>query len=204
METKMKKHRVMVAFFVSLLVSACGENIAPPSDADVKVGLADVLDQYTHRVDSSRELIHMVRVTGARQKFDLASVEAACSEASQAAARDISNDKVAFEKEEVAQRHLADLLSGLLVSLDENRRIRIDPEYGLLKSKLSNGEKQISRARERYNSAARSYNEKLHSLTRSRDTGVMHYVDKPLFAMAERTVHAPRQDFGALRGSLRV
>ncbi len=85
----MKKHRVMVAFFVSLLVSACGENIAPPSDADVKVGLADVLDQYTHRVDSSRELIHMVRVTGARQKFDLASVEAACSEASEAVAKDI-------------------------------------------------------------------------------------------------------------------
>uniref|UniRef100_UPI003F50B236 hypothetical protein n=1 Tax=Caballeronia sp. LjRoot34 TaxID=3342325 RepID=UPI003F50B236 len=62
----------------------------------------------------------------------------------------------------------------------------------------------MSRARERYNSAARSYNEKLHSLTGSRDTGVTHYVDKPLFAMSEKTVRAPRRDFGALRGSLRV
>ncbi len=104
----------------------------------------------------------------------------------------------------MAQRHLADLLSGVLIGLDENRRIRPDPEYGLLKSKLSNGEKQIGSARERYNSAARSYNEKLHSLTRSRDTGVMHYVDKPLVAMAERTVRVPRRDFDALRGSLQV
>jgi LemA protein len=204
METKMKKHWAMVAFFVSLLVSACGVDIAPPSDADVKVGIADVLDQYTRRIDNSRELIHMVHVTGVRQKFDLGSVEAACSDASEAAARDILNDKVAFEKEEVAQRHLGDLLSGLLVSLDENRRIRIDPEYELLKSRLLNDERQINRARERYNSAARSYNEKLHSLTRSRDTGVMHYVDKPLFAMTEKTVRAPRRAFGALRGSLRV
>jgi len=200
----MKKHRVMIAFFVSLLVSACGADIAPPSDADVRMRLADVLDQYTHRVDTSRELIHMVRVTGVRQNGDLESVDAACSDASAAAARDILNDKIAFEKEEVAQRHLADLLSGLLVRLDENQRIRIDPEYGLLKSKLSNGEKQISSARERYNSAARSYNDKLHSLTRSRDTGVMHYVDKPLFAMSERTVRVPRRDFDALRGSLQV
>ncbi|CAN7792109.1 hypothetical protein LJR034_009208 [Caballeronia sp. LjRoot34] len=99
----------------------------------MKVGLTDVLDQYMHRVDSSQELIYMVRVMEVHQKFEPGSVEAACSQASEAASREMLSDKVAFEKEEVAQRHLAGLLCALLVSLDGKRRLAIDPEYGILK-----------------------------------------------------------------------
>ena len=200
----MKGHRIILAFFVSLLFGACGADMAPPGDAEVRVGLAEVLDQYKQRVDSSRELIRMVGAMGVGHKFDLGSVEAACSDASEASALDILNDKVAFEREEAAQTRLADLLSGLLIGLDENRRLRVNPEYRNLKAKLSNEERQIGRARERYNSAARSHNEELHALPHSYYTGATHYLDKPLFTTAETPSHAPRRDFGALRGALQV
>ena len=200
----MKGHRIILAFFVSLLFGACGADMVPPGDAEVRVGLAEVLDQYKQRVDSSRELIRMVRAMGVGYKFDLGSVEAACSDASEASALDILNDKVAFEREEAAQTRLADLLSGLLIGLDENRRLRVNPEYRNLKAKLSNEERQIGRARERYNSAARSHNEELHALPHSYYTGATHYLDKPLFTTAETPSHVPRRDFGALRGALQV
>jgi LemA protein len=201
----MDMHRIIVACFLLLLIGACGAEIAPPGDADVKVAFAEVVDQYARRVDTSRELIHMVRVVGSGGKFDLGPVEAACVNASGSAVAGILNDSIAFEKDEVAQGRLADLLSGLLIRIDKNRRLRIDPEYQRLKAKLASEERRIGEARQRYNDAARSYNEKLLSFPRSSFAGAMHYASKPALVMSDKSVRPPpRRDFGALRGRLQV
>jgi LemA protein len=102
-------------------------------------------------------------------------VEAACADASGSAVAGILNDSTAFEKDEVAQGRLADLISGRLIKIDENRRLRIDPECQLLKAKLASEERQIGKARERYNDTARSYNEKLRSFPRRSFAAAMHY-----------------------------
>jgi LemA protein len=201
----METHRIIVAYCLLLLIGACGAEVVPPGDADVKVAFADVLDQYAHRVETSRELTRMVLVVGPSGKFDLGPIEAACANASGSASAGILNDSAAFEKDEVAQGRLADLLSGLLIKIDENRRLRIDSEYQLLKAKLASEERQIGKARERYNDAARSYNEKLRSFPRSSFAGAMHYASKPAPVMSDKSLRPPpRRDFGALRGRLQV
>lgn len=201
----MDMYRIIVACFTLLLVGACGAEIAPPGDAEVKSAFADLLDQYAHRVRTSRELINMVRVIGASGKFDLGPVADACTDASARAAEANLNDRAAFDKNEVAQARLEDLLSGLLVAIDSNRRLRSDPEYALLKTKLTNEERWIGRVRERYSDAARTYNQKLLSFPRSSFAGADHYTSKPLLAMHDKPFRPPpRRDFGALRGQLRV
>jgi hypothetical protein len=79
---RLEKYRIIVAFFVLLRIGACGTEIAPPGDTDVKAAFADMLDQYVRRVNTSRELIHMVRVIEPSTKIDLGPVEGACAEAS--------------------------------------------------------------------------------------------------------------------------
>jgi len=198
-------HRISVACLALPLLGACGIDMGLGSDAEVKAAIGRMNAEYDHRVVTSRELIRNVRTIGRREGTDFRPVEVACLDASAASVPDILNDTVAFEREEVAQRRLADLLSGLLITADTNPRIRVDPKYRMIKATLSREEQKIEQARDTYSDAARSYNEKLHALPFNHYAGVMHYVDKPLLAMPDRGTRPPlRHDFDALRGSLRV
>jgi len=187
------------------LMGACGSNVTAPAEDEVKAALSELSDQYVRRVMTSQELIRMVKTISRKAKFEIEPLQTACAQASSIKTADVLNSRTGFEKNEVAQARMADLLSRLLVELDADRRLRLDPEFGLLKAKLSNEERWIGIARNRYNEAARMYNEKLLAFPRDRFSDFMRFTPKPLLAIPDKTLRAPpRRDFGALRGGLRV
>ncbi|WP_144158137.1 LemA family protein [Paraburkholderia sp. BCC1885] len=206
----MKLVMTAITVFMIWLVSGCSIPVAQDRDADVNAALLDVLDvldQYQYRAGLVSNLLAAVHGGATREQPSLAALASARFQlAAIPSTPGVLDDPVAFQRFEVAQRQLADSLSGLLIAIDDDRQLAADAKIGRLRFQFATTESRIAVSRDQYDQAAKRYNAALARFPDSLTAQVFGYRRRPTFSGPEEAVprHAPRVDFGSLRGSLRV
>jgi LemA protein len=198
---------VLIAVFFAGCLSAVHKS---PLDADVKASMSDVLDQYHRRTVVTLSLIDVVERDAERDSTIASAVLQTRIHVKEIMAIQVTpgviSDPVAFERFAVSQRQLTDDLSHLLIVSESNRRLRSDARFHALQERLKMSALRITAARERYDGVAGRYNERIRQFPQIIAARVFGYTPSALFMASDRPSHRvrPRDDFGALRGSLRV
>lgn len=202
----MKPVVIAFALFMMMLVSGCSLPAVRDPDAEVNAALMNVLDQYEYRANLISNLLAAVHGDANHVQPPLTPLMTATSQvAAIPATRDGLGDPVAFERFEVGQRQLEDSLSGVLIAIDDDRRLAADPKIRRLRVQFANAESRIAVSRDQYDQEAKQYNAALGRFPNNLTAQVLGYRRRPTFSgstVAPR--HPPRVDFDSLRGSLRV
>ncbi|SDI86093.1 LemA family protein [Paraburkholderia phenazinium] len=204
---EMKPTAIAFRLFLTLLLSSCSLPVARDHDAQVNAALMDVLEQYQYRANLVSKLLAAVHGAANLAGPPLAALVAARSQLAVVPATPGELDNpVAFERFEVGQRQLEDALSGLLISIDDDRRLAADPTICRLRAQFANAESRIATERDQYDQAAKQYNAALDRFPDNFAARVFGYQKRSTFDGSALALprHPPRVDFGSLRGSLRV
>ncbi|WP_233801546.1 LemA family protein [Paraburkholderia sp. HP33-1] len=200
---------LIVSILLALLgMSGCETESARGADHELTAAFADVLDLYNARLDLTAQAFVLARghlPPDAPVLAKVASARAAVADLHASPA--LLDSAASFERFDVAQRELTDAISQLLIACEAVPRLSASPPFRALQARLASSAGRIAFARERYDEAARRYNDASRQRFPLHLADVMHpQRDKPLFTVPDTTpVHRhPRTDFGALRGALRV
>ncbi|MFL9913726.1 hypothetical protein [Paraburkholderia sp. RL17-337-BIB-A] len=121
----------VMSLAVVALLGGCLPRCVPADDAEVSAALKEVLQQYEKRAGLARELIGLIQPVANRNETLGGAVQAAQADPDCIrTAPGALVERVAFQRFEIAQRQLGDVLSRLLVESANDRHFHKDPASG--------------------------------------------------------------------------
>ena len=184
---------LLIAGFVSLLMTGCGYNDFQRLDEQTKSAWSEVLNQYQRRADLVPNIVATVKGEAAFEQDTLTRVvEARAKATSIQVTPETLNDPAAFSKFQAAQGELSSALSRLLVVTENYPNLKANQGFQDLRVQLEGTENRITVARNRYIESVQVYNVLARSFPNNLTAMVFSYAVKPTFSVQnEAQISAP-------------
>ena len=184
---------LLIAGFVSLLMTGCGYNDFQRLDEQTKSAWSEVLNQYQRRADLVPNIVATVKGEAAFEQDTLTKVvEARAKATSIQVTPETLNDPAAFSKFQAAQGELSSALSRLLVVTENYPNLKANQGFQDLRVQLEGTENRITVARNRYIQSVQAYNVLARSFPNNLTAMVFGYDVKPTFSVQnEAQISAP-------------
>jgi LemA protein len=190
--------RVAALFVVAFGLAACGINLVPTQDEQVKAAWSEVLNQYQRRADLIPNLVNTVKGYAKQEETVLREVTEARAHATQMTLPpDILSNPQAFHQFEQNQAAISGALGRLLAVSEAYPDLKSNQNFLVLQSQLEGTENRIAVARKDYIDAVQAYNTTLRTIP-TRWVAAIFYPDaKPreTFSIAEKAQQAPTVKF---------
>ena len=175
---------LLMAGFISLLVTGCGYNDFQRLDEQTKSAWSEVLNQYQRRADLVPNIVATVKGEAAFEQDTLTKVvEARAKATSIQVTPETLNDPAAFSKFQAAQGELSSALSRLLVVTENYPNLKANQGFQDLRVQLEGTENRITVARNRYIESVQAYNVLARSFPNNLTAMVFSYAVKPTFSV---------------------
>jgi LemA protein len=190
--------RVAALFVVAFGLAACGINLVPTQDEQVKAAWSEVLNQYQRRADLIPNLVNTVKGYAKQEETVLREVTEARAHATQMTLPpDILSNPQAFHQFEQNQAAISGALGRLLAVSEAYPDLKSNQNFLVLQSQLEGTENRIAVARKDYIDAVQAYNTTLRTIP-TRWVAAIFYPDaKPreTFSITEKAQQAPTVKF---------
>ena len=163
----------------------------------VDAAWAEVQNQYQRRLDLIPNLVATVKGYAAHESDVFTQVSEARSKAGGqiSISDDILSDPEAFARYQQVQDQLGASLQRLLMVTEQYPELKADQNFLALQDQLEGTENRITVARQRYNSAAQSYNAKIRSFPTNLIANMSGFEKKQYFTASAEAQSAPKVEF---------
>ena len=179
----MKKTGIIIAIVVSvILIWGIGTyNGFVKKQENMAKAWGQVENVYQRRADLVPNLVAVVKNYSEYEQGTLVAVTEARSKAANATVRPDSFDDSEFANFESAQKDLDNALKRLIVSVENYPDLKANENYMNLQAELNGCENRIQTERERFNEAAKTYNESLRRFPSNLIANMFGFEKRPYF-----------------------
>ncbi|TCP97684.1 LemA protein [Cricetibacter osteomyelitidis] len=156
---------------------------------------ANVESQYQRRADLIPNLVNTVKGQANFEKETLNSVIEARAKATQSKIDPSNMTEEQLAQFQQNQNQLGSALSRLLVSIERYPDLKAHEGFMNLQAQLEGTENRINVARNKFNGAARTYNQKVRQFPTKLAALIFGFNAKPYFKSAEGSQNAPAVSF---------
>ncbi len=188
---------LLVAGFVSVILSGCGYNTLQTKEEVVFKAWADVESTLQRRADLIPNLVETVKGYAKHEQETLQAVVDARSKAGsiQLSPSDLSNP-AAMQQLQAAQGGLSSALSRLLVVVERYPDLKANQNFLDLQNQLEGTENRINVARQRFNAAVSDFNGAIRRFPANLTNNfLLHLERKEYFKAEEGAKVAPKVTF---------
>ncbi|GGB03064.1 LemA family protein [Brucella endophytica] len=191
---------VLLLALLAPLLSACGFNVIPTQEEQVKAAWSQVLNQYQRRADLIPNLVATVQGYATHEQKTFTDVVEARAKATQATIQlppDALSNPELFKQFEQNQANLTGALGRLMAVAENYPDLKANQNFLALQSQLEGTENRIAVARRDYIEAVRVYNTSLQTLPTMLWRLIWFRDKKPLptFTISEQAQQAPKVQF---------
>ena len=166
-------------------------------DETVSASWAEVQNQYQRRLDLIPNLVSTVKGYAKHESDVFTQVSEARSKAGGQinVSDDILNDPDAFARYQQVQDNLGASLQRLLMVTEQYPELKADQNFLALQDQLEGTENRITVSRQRFNEAAKSYNQYVRSFPTNIIANISGFEKKSYFAASAEAQSAPKVEF---------
>ncbi len=192
--------RAGAILLVAFGISACGINVVPTQDEQVKAAWSQVLNEYQRRADLVPNLVATVKGYAKQEQTVLTQVTEARAKATQTQMTlppDVLSNPQAFHQFEQTQAQLGASLGRLLAIQENYPDLKSNQNFLILQSQLEGTENRIAVARKDYIDAVQQYNTTLRTIPQRWIAAIFYPDAKPreTFSISEQSQQAPHVQF---------
>lgn len=156
---------------------------------------ADVQSSYQRRSDLIGNLVETVKGAAAHEQGTLTAVIEARAKATQMRIDPSNVTPEQMAEFQQAQSGVSGALSRLLVTVEQYPDLKVNQNFLELQSQLEGTENRINVARDRYNEATTTYNNKRETFPTVMFSGILGFKEMTLFQADEAAQTAPQVQF---------
>ena len=190
----MKKTGLIVVIIIGIiLIWGVGayNNIIKKQEA-VNKAWGQVENVYQRRTDLVPNLVALVKNYTEYEQSTLVAVTEARARAAKATVNTDDFDEIEFASFESAQRELDNCVNRLLVAVENYPDLKANEEYLTLQAQLAGCENRIQTERERFNEAAKAYNQAIRKIPNNLIANLFGFEKRVYFeALTEGADKAP-------------
>lgn len=189
------KYIIIIAVLSVFTLSSCGYNSMVNKEEDVTAQWAQVENAYQRRADLIPNLVSTVKGYASHEQETFTAVVDARAKATQVTVNpeELTEEKIQeFQK---AQGQLGSALGKLLMIRENYPELKANENFLSLQDELAGTENRIAVARNRFNEAARDYNQYIRRFPHVIYAGMFGFKKKGYFEADEGAQTAPIVDF---------
>ena len=157
---------------------------------------ADVESTYQRRADLIPNLVNTVKGQANFEQETLTGVVEARAKATQTKIDPTNMTEEQLAQFQQNQNAVGSALSRLLVTVEKYPELKAHEGFMNLQAQLEGTENRINVARNKFNDAARTYNQKVRQFPTKLAAVIFGFKEKPYFKSTEGAQNAPTVDFG--------
>lgn len=157
---------------------------------------ANVESTYQRRADLIPNLVNTVKGQANFEQETLTGVVEARAKATQTKIDPTNMTKEQLAQFQQNQNAVGSALSRLLVTVEKYPELKAHEGFMNLQAQLEGTENRINVARNKFNDAARTYNQKVRQFPTKLAAVIFGFKEKPYFKSTEGAQNAPTVDFG--------
>lgn len=157
---------------------------------------ANVESTYQRRADLIPNLVNTVKGQANFEQETLTGVVEARAKATQTKIDPTNMTEEQLAQFQQNQNAVGSALSRLLVTVEKYPELKAHEGFMNLQAQLEGTENRINVARNKFNDAARTYNQKVRQFPTRLAAVIFGFKEKPYFKSTEGTQNAPTVDFG--------
>ena len=189
----MKKTGIIIAIIVGvILIWGIGTyNGFVKKQEAMTTAWGQVENVYQRRADLVPNLVALVKSYAEYEQGTLIAVTEARSKAAKSTVNTENFDETEFSNFEAAQEELGNSLNRLLVEVENYPDLKANEEYLTLQAQLAGCENRILTERERFNEAAKAYNQSVRKFPSSLIAKMFGFEKRPYFEADEGADRVP-------------
>ena len=190
----MKKTGIIIAIIVGIILlwGWTTYNGFVTKQENLTKAWGQVENVYQRRADLVPNLVALVKNYAEYEQGTLIAVTEARSKAAKSTVNTENFDETEFSNFEAAQEELGNSLNRLLVEVENYPDLKANEEYLTLQAQLAGCENRILTERERFNEAAKAYNQSVRKFPSSLIAKMFGFEKRPYFEADEGADKAPK------------
>ena len=190
----MKKTGIIIAIIVGIILlwGWTTYNGFVTKQENLTKAWGQVENVYQRRADLVPNLVALVKSYAEYEQGTLIAVTEARSKAAKSTVNTENFDETEFSNFESAQEELGNSLNRLLVEVENYPDLKANEEYLTLQAQLAGCENRILTERERFNEAAKAYNQSVRKFPSSLIAKMFGFEKRPYFEADEGADKAPK------------
>ena len=189
----MKKTGIIIAIIVGIILlwGWTTYNGFVTKQENLTKAWGQVENVYQRRADLVPNLVALVKSYAEYEQGTLIAVTEARSKAAKSTVNTENFDETEFSNFEAAQEELGNSLNRLLVEVENYPDLKANEEYLTLQAQLAGCENRILTERERFNEAAKAYNQSVRKFPSSLIAKMFGFEKRPYFEADEGADKVP-------------
>ena len=189
----MKKTGIIIAIIVGIILlwGWTTYNGFVTKQENLTKAWGQVENVYQRRADLVPNLVALVKSYAEYEQGTLIAVTEARSKAAKSTVNTENFDETEFSNFEAAQEELGNSLNRLLVEVENYPDLKANEEYLTLQAQLAGCENRILTERERFNEAAKAYNQSVRKFPSSLIAKMFGFEKRPYFEADEGAERVP-------------
>jgi LemA protein len=189
----MKKTGIIIAIIVGIILlwGWTTYNGFVTKQENLTKAWGQVENVYQRRADLVPNLVALVKNYAEYEQGTLIAVTEARSKAAKSTVNTENFDETEFTNFESAQEELGNSLNRLLVEVENYPDLKANEEYLTLQAQLAGCENRILTERERFNEAAKAYNQSVRKFPSSLIAKIFGFEKRPYFEADEGADRVP-------------
>ena len=189
----MKKTGIIIAIIVGIILlwGWTTYNGFVTKQENLTKAWGQVENVYQRRADLVPNLVALVKSYAEYEQGTLIAVTEARSKAAKSTVNTENFDETEFSNFEAAQEELGNSLNRLLVEVENYPDLKANEEYLTLQAQLAGCENRILTERERFNEAAKTYNQSVRKFPSSLIAKMFGFEKRPYFEADEGVDKVP-------------
>ena len=189
----MKKTGIIIAIIVGIILlwGWTTYNGFVTKQENLTKAWGQVENVYQRRADLVPNLVALVKSYAEYEQGTLIAVTEARSKAAKSTVNTENFDETEFSNFEAAQEELGNSLNRLLVEVENYPDLKANEEYLTLQAQLAGCENRILTERERFNEAAKAYNQSVRKFPSSLIAKMFGFENRPYFEADEGADRVP-------------
>lgn len=189
----MKKTGIIIAIIVGIILlwGWTTYNGFVTKQENLTKAWGQVENVYQRRADLVPNLVALVKSYAEYEQGTLIAVTEARSKAAKSTVNTENFDETEFSNFESAQEELGNSLNRLLVEVENYPDLKANEEYLTLQAQLAGCENRILTERERFNEAAKAYNQSVRKFPSSLIAKMFGFEKRPYFEADEGAERVP-------------
>ena len=190
----MKKTGIIIAIIVGIILlwGWTTYNGFVTKQENLTKAWGQVENVYQRRADLVPNLVALVKSYAEYEQGTLIAVTEARSKAAKSTVNTENFDETEFSNFKAAQEELGNSLNRLLVEVENYPDLKANEEYLTLQAQLAGCENRILTERERFNEAAKAYNQSVRKFPSSLIAKMFGFEKRPYFEADEGADKAPK------------
>ncbi|NLZ95258.1 MAG: LemA family protein [Bacteroidales bacterium] len=189
------KYTIIIAILGVFTLSSCGYNSMVNKEEDVTAQWAQVENSYQRRADLIPNLVSTVKGYASHEQETFTAVVDARARATQVNVNPEELTEEGIQQYQEAQGQLSSALGKLLMIRENYPELKANQNFLSLQDELAGTENRIAVARNRFNEAARDYNQYIRRFPHVIYAGMFGFKKKGYFEADAGSETAPVVDF---------